>query len=523
MENAPRVRNVNLLLLFTMILVAIVGSFLQVLSLNLGLLITEFVLILGPVLVFVLLRRKPVKDTLRLRWPGWRTILLSLLIGVSIWPLAALLDMISSLVFGYTTAVPPQIYPRSWIAALPLLFNLTIAAPICEEVLFRGVILRAYERYGAWMGIVLSGVLFAFYHMRLQGLIALIPVALVLGYVVWRSNSLLAGMAVHISYNLGAGLYLVIVSLRPDSLIGAVPVLAMLPALVLTATGLWLFHRQPAQVDSSASAPARFPHLRETWPLILVAMIYVVMAGLEFVIGVAPELMAFGNSIEFGASTWQSETTWHYELRTDLNERVGEAECRLTPGRDAVHFVCQSEYDVEDSLMRFAQPQEGGSALNVSWSPDDLRILTAESTYADDESMLQIQMAADASGELRVETLRDGAEWETETIDAHALLAGEWPWRMATLALDSSYARYATLVAPPSNDRAGKDWEESIEQSHVLVNGAEPVGTPAGNFLAWRVTAGEQTAWIDIDHPQTVVQFDDGLLTWVLVDESLGE
>jgi membrane protease YdiL (CAAX protease family) len=517
MENAPRVRNVNLLLLFTMVLVASIGSVFQVISLNWGLLITEFVLILGPALVFLLLRRKPMKEMLRLRWPGWRLILLSLLLGFSLWPLAALLDILSSLVFGYTTPVPPQLYPRSWIAAIPLLFNLVIAAPLCEEFLFRGVVLRAYERYGAWLGIVLSALLFAFFHMRFQGVVALIPVALVLGYVVWRSNSLLAGVAVHFSYNLGAGLYLVIASLRPDTLIGALPVLAMLPALALAAAGLWLFHRQPAQVESSAGAPARLPRLRETWPLIFAALIYVVMAGFEFTMGVAPEILAFGNTIEFRSSTWQSPAVWRYELRTELNERVGEAHCRLTPGRDAIRFECESEYDASDSWMRFVQPQMGESTLAVSWSPADLGIQSAESYYLDDGVETRLDVIADDSGDLAAQWQRDGNEWTEETLTAGALLAGEWPWRVATLPLDVSYVRRAMLAAPPPEARWGRERKPAVQSSHVLVKGAEPVGTPAGNFLAWRVTAGDQTAWIDVDQPQTVVQFDDGRFTWVLV------
>ena len=52
-----------------------------------------------------------------------------------------------------------------------LLFAISMLAltpAICEEVLFRGYIQRQAERsLGAWGGILFSGIIFGFYHLRL--------------------------------------------------------------------------------------------------------------------------------------------------------------------------------------------------------------------------------------------------------------------------------------------------------------------------------------------------------------------
>jgi hypothetical protein len=53
----------------------------------------------------------------------------------------------------------------------------------------------------------------------------------------------------------------------------------------------------------------------------------------------------------------------------------------------------------------------------------------------------------------------------------------------------------------------------------VVVRNAEPVWTPVGSFIAWRVTVGDrQTAWYDAEAPHTLVRYDDGLVTYLLSD-----
>ena len=55
------------------------------------------------------------------------------------------------------------------------------------------------------------------------------------------------------------------------------------------------------------------------------------------------------------------------------------------------------------------------------------------------------------------------------------------------------------------------------QHTHVVVYGAEPVKTPAGTFIAWRVRVGDDlTAWYDVEHPHTLVALDNGMETWVL-------
>lgn len=72
---------------------------------------------------------------------------------------------------------------------------------ICEELLFRGVVLGAYEKGGTFRAILISAVLFSGLHGSVQGLPVQFIIGLILGLAVFLTNSLYAGMMIHTAYN----------------------------------------------------------------------------------------------------------------------------------------------------------------------------------------------------------------------------------------------------------------------------------------------------------------------------------
>ena len=72
---------------------------------------------------------------------------------------------------------------------------------ICEELLFRGMVLGAYERGGTRFGIIVSSVLFAVLHGSLQGLPAQLVIGMILGCAVCRTGSIYISMMIHTAYN----------------------------------------------------------------------------------------------------------------------------------------------------------------------------------------------------------------------------------------------------------------------------------------------------------------------------------
>jgi membrane protease YdiL (CAAX protease family) len=90
-------------------------------------------------------------------------------------------------------------------SGLGVSFNLVMLAVVpglCEELLFRGYAQRQFERAtGPVAGIVLSGVLFGLYHLRLSQLLPLAVLGIYLAYLTWRTGSLWPAILVHMAHN----------------------------------------------------------------------------------------------------------------------------------------------------------------------------------------------------------------------------------------------------------------------------------------------------------------------------------
>ncbi|MFM2311172.1 MAG: hypothetical protein RLZZ04_448 [Cyanobacteriota bacterium] len=89
--------------------------------------------------------------------------------------------------------------------ALAIFFSTaSIAAPIFEEIMFRGFLLPSLTRYTSVNGaIIISGLIFAIAHLSLSEVLPLATLGIVLGFVYTRSRNLLAPMLLHCLWNSG--------------------------------------------------------------------------------------------------------------------------------------------------------------------------------------------------------------------------------------------------------------------------------------------------------------------------------
>jgi len=103
---------------------------------------------------------------------------------------------------------------RSDGAMMVALFHIGLVPAICEEVLFRGYVMRAFEKsWGIWTAIIVSGLLFGLYHMQLANLLPLATLGILLALVTWLSNSILPAIFAHFVNNGGA---VVLATFFPD-------------------------------------------------------------------------------------------------------------------------------------------------------------------------------------------------------------------------------------------------------------------------------------------------------------------
>ena len=102
---------------------------------------------------------------------------------------------------GYAALLPPGTFPPAgghwlWLLALGVL-----AAPLCEEFIFRGLLQSGLRRsLPAWQAVTIAAALFAVMHPP-AAMLPAFALGLCTGYAYERSGALLAPMLVHAGYN----------------------------------------------------------------------------------------------------------------------------------------------------------------------------------------------------------------------------------------------------------------------------------------------------------------------------------
>lgn len=199
----PSVTDTNFLFLVIAVLLLTLGSWVQSKDTYIGLIITEYLIILFPVVYYLNRRGYNLKEFLRLNRLTLKQIKYIVLIVIFSYPIAVFLNYIGILFLSRFGRLMPNPIPiPSNIKEYLLSFIVIALTPgICEEVMFRGMIMRTYEVYGRKKAIILSAVLFGLFHFNLQNLLGPIFLGLMFGVLVSKTKSLLSSIIGHIVNN----------------------------------------------------------------------------------------------------------------------------------------------------------------------------------------------------------------------------------------------------------------------------------------------------------------------------------
>lgn len=91
-----------------------------------------------------------------------------------------------------------------------LVFVMAVLPAICEELIYRGFVLRGFVEYGKTGAIVVSSVAFGLMHATVQQIPFAFVIGLFLGYVALRFDSLVLTMALHFLNNFISCFFLVL-------------------------------------------------------------------------------------------------------------------------------------------------------------------------------------------------------------------------------------------------------------------------------------------------------------------------
>ncbi|QZY56274.1 type II CAAX endopeptidase family protein [Crassaminicella profunda] len=197
------VLGINILYLVTALLLLTVGYYVQSKDIKSGLIITEYILVLLPPLIYIKLKGDSFKRVLRLNKLKGKHILTIVGITIFVYPVALFFNLIVMTVLSTLGKIqPPPIPTANNIGEyFVLMLIIAMSAGICEEVFFRGLVMRGYERFGQVNAIVLSALLFGLFHFNIQNFAGPMILGLVFGFLVYRTDSIFAGIVGHMTNN----------------------------------------------------------------------------------------------------------------------------------------------------------------------------------------------------------------------------------------------------------------------------------------------------------------------------------
>lgn len=90
---------------------------------------------------------------------------------------------------------------NNFIEHILVSISICIVAPILEELIFRGYLLKLFQKYGVWVSILASATLFGIMHAEFTQIIPAILAGLVLGYAYYKTDDIRVPIIMHLINN----------------------------------------------------------------------------------------------------------------------------------------------------------------------------------------------------------------------------------------------------------------------------------------------------------------------------------
>ncbi|VVE56752.1 CPBP family intramembrane glutamic endopeptidase [Pandoraea sputorum] len=143
---------------------------------------------------------------------------------------------------GGTLSNPAEAYRQAGLGAI---FLVCIIAPVVEEMLFRGIILRGFlKQYPPGTAIAHSAAVFGLAHLNVYQFVAALVIGLILGKMYERTRSILPGILLHMVYNTAVVVSSICIpDGMEDASIFELPALWWLVGIACGAAGAFMLHK----------------------------------------------------------------------------------------------------------------------------------------------------------------------------------------------------------------------------------------------------------------------------------------
>jgi membrane protease YdiL (CAAX protease family) len=180
------------------------GNFVQMWHFEIGLIITEYVFVLGLSLAIIKFNKAKVSDYIRFGDVSKRTLLKTVFIVILSLPIVMVLNLIASYILTLFDLKVFYEIPMavSFAGIVFQFFIFSVSAGICEEILFRGVILNTYSDYFDYKtAIIFSAMLFGLFHFNVENILGPIYLGIVFGYLAVKTGSIVPAILGHMTNN----------------------------------------------------------------------------------------------------------------------------------------------------------------------------------------------------------------------------------------------------------------------------------------------------------------------------------
>ena len=157
-------------------------------------------MIFVPTIIYILISKCDLRETLRLKKTHWLAIIIVPAFVVALEPLMTLINAISLLwVESATTELATGLVSnhKLWVSTLLM----AVTPGIVEELAYRGVIMGSY-RYGSRLAaIIIGGIMFGAMHMNFNQMAYAMVLGMMLGFLAEATGSIFTTMYAHFCFN----------------------------------------------------------------------------------------------------------------------------------------------------------------------------------------------------------------------------------------------------------------------------------------------------------------------------------
>lgn len=160
---------------------------------------SQAIVFLLPIILYFLITKAPIKETLKFNKIGVKEILIILLIAVLVQPIVMFLSYVS-------TIIMPNSFSKAVLNNMPssigiIILILGVIPGIFEELAFRGIILSGYENISTKKSAFAAGLMFAIMHFDIQRFLYTLLLGVLFVYLIRITDSIFSSIICHIAVN----------------------------------------------------------------------------------------------------------------------------------------------------------------------------------------------------------------------------------------------------------------------------------------------------------------------------------